>query len=565
MQHDRKQYLYRLYNPLAGELHSNGYKGENEKSISPLLCGDLEMYAEDIENKLKQIDWAALPGGMASFLEDRKLKEEIIYMVPHAQAWSGGAWNVLEIQTKKPFSNEEVQQLCEEWQKIAIHGWGKDFGNQAIPVQGGELYVLLGGDDLKIDFIFLESEQKKRVMKNQGTSDEDCFHVTVFADEHEGKAGYRGAQVKLPADINFLADGLQRAYVRDGQYTLQFDENWPEFLMPVLFGMDEASLEEANLFAYQLAQMEEWQMETLQGALALRLDADVDSAISIQELINLAANLNCYDFFPGIRNDRELGEVCLEGGLCDLVDGLTDEVIELLDPEKVGREMRRDEQGVYTPGGYVHPNAVCHQELYDGIVLPEIAVKPCGVISLRMACLEYPEEYGIWLELPATEQAMEWVLNELGETTFENCFIAESVSAVLGYPLAGDESIDKLNLLAKRISAFPDERSLIKYKAILELEQCNDLDLALDLAENLDCYSLDAQMYTPAIFGRMLFEEMDIDTSDPAFLNFDFDGYGRRQLLEDSFVLTSYGVIGRNDTPFRHEYTEDPGPGMSLQ
>ena len=565
MRHDRKQYLYRLYNPMGGELRSNGDKGGNEKSISTLRCGDLEMYVGDIEDKLKQIDWTALPGGLASFLQDRKLKENVTYMIPHAKDWNGGAWNVLEIQTKKSLSNEEIQQLSEEWQKIAIHGWGKDFGNQAIPVQGGDLYVLLGGDDLQIDFILLESEQKKRVMKNQRSSGEDCFLVTVFADEHMEKIGYRGAQVKLPADINFLADDLQRAYVRDGQYTLQFDEGWPDFLVPVLFKMDTVSLEEANLLAYQLAEMEERQLETLEGALTLRMEADIGSAMSIRELINLTGNLECYDFYPGVRNDRELGDICLDGGLCELVDGLPDEVIDLLDPEKVGQQMRRDEQGTYTPKGYVHPNTISQQELYDGTILPEIAVKPCGIISLRMVCVEYPEEYGVWLELPATKQAMKWVLNELGETTFENCFIAESVSAVLGYPLAEYESIDKLNLLAKRVSAFPDEKSLMKYKGILELEQCSDLNLALDLAENLDCYSLDAQIYAPARFGEIVFEEVGIDITDPAFSAFDFDEFGKRRLKADGFVLTPYGVIVRDNIPFRHEYTEEPGPGMSLQ
>ena len=105
----------------------------------------------------------------------------------------------------------------------------------------------------------------------------------------------------------------------------------------------------------------------------------------------------------------------------------------------------------------------------------------------------------------------------------------------------------------------------MKYKGILELEQCSDLNLALDLAENLDCYSLDAQIYAPARFGEIVFEEVGIDITDPAFSAFDFDEFGKRRLKADGFVLTPYGVIVRDDIPFRHEYTEEPGPGMSLQ
>lgn len=61
----------------------------------------------------------------------------------------------------------------------------------------------------------------------------------------------------------------------------------------------------------------------------------------------------------------------------------------------------------------------------------------------------------------------------------------------------GDEDMEKLNTLAWRIKKFSDDRTLMKYKAVLELELCNELDMALDIAGNLDCYDFDPKIVSP--------------------------------------------------------------------
>ena len=76
------------------------------------------------------------------------------------------------------------------------------------------------------------------------------------------------------------------------------------------------------------------------------------------------------------------------------------------------------------------------------------------------------------------------------------------ISTAFPYPLAGDEDIEKLNVLAQKIQAFPDQRTLAKFKAALELEIRNEIDFALDVAENLDCYDFDPKMYSPAAYAE---------------------------------------------------------------
>ena len=305
-------------------------------------------------------------------------------------------------------------------------------------------------------------------------------------------------------------------------------------------------------------------METYEAAIQMRQEEKIDVPPTIKELINLCYNLDCYEFRPGIRNDRELGEVCLDGGISDWIDRLSDDVVELLDPEKVGMEQRREEQGVFTSKGYAFPNARSRQDMYDGKHLPDISGISEGIFSLRIVSTQHPEETGVWLELPATEREFQWTLNALQERNFKDCIIAEGRSPISWCDLEADEDIEKLNELAKRIQNFPDNRMHCKYAAALELESCDGLDLALDIAENLDCYDFDPHIYSPKTYGNYILQEAGVDLQDPAFLNFHFYGYGLRQLGKAGHVCTTYGVIRRNEIPFQHEYTALQ-PGMKME
>ena len=148
------------------------------------------------------------------------------------------------------------------------------------------------------------------------------------------------------------------------------------------------------------------------------------------------------------------------------------------------------------------------------------------------------------------------MLKQLGESSFDNCLIKGSISTAFPYPLAGDEDVEKLNTLAQKIQAFPDQRTLAKFKAALELEIRNEIDFALDVAENMDCYDFDPKMYSPAVYAEYIFREAGINPNDPAFAGFDFMGYGERQMQQAGHVQTAYGMILRNENPFVSKYSQ---------
>ena len=406
------------------------------------------------------------------------------------------------------------------------------------------------------------------------------MQANIYADCHENDRGYQGAALELPATPYEVRDALQRARVQEGGgYTLEGAGGWPDFLWNALFGSTvsgENALEELNLLAHAVSRMDEMQAGIFEGAVKLRMEETGKETVTLKELINLSACLDDYEFQPGVTNDASLGRACMEGGMLDIVENLPDGAAELLDPTKVGKALRNSDHGAFTPRGYVYRGtAAVRQDFYDGKHLPACGEDHQGLLSLRIEKLDAPgREGGVWLELPADEKAIQWALLSVGEESFDACRIAEAKSIIpaFQYQLAGDEDIGKLNTLAGRLRELqremPDDLMLMKYKAVLELEQCFDLDMALDIAANLGCYDFGPDILSPDAYGEYVLQSAGIDTGDPAFCRFDFRGYGERQIEQAGYVFTRYGAISRSGQAFVHEYTEQgqaSGQGMAME
>ena len=384
------------------------------------------------------------------------------------------------------------------------------------------------------------------------------MRVVVYADDYKNMRGYRGAELSLPAGKEEIEDTLQRAGVSEhGFYQLEYLD-WPEFLEKRLSGY--CSLEEINILACRISQMDSEQLERYEGAVKLLWGKMLEEKrlfwMAEKPLIDLSYNLGCYDFYPGILCDADLGKACIEGGMLEMIDSLPDETVKLLAPEKVGRYLREKEGGAYTAKGYVVRNSEEFKEIFDGRNLPEMSAELQGTISLQLVNCVHPEAVSIWLALPVEQDEMRRALESLKAESFDDCVITGSRGTALTFPLAGDEDIGKLNLLAERIKAFSDSRMREKYRAAMELELCSDLDLALDIASNLHCYDFDPELHSPVSYAEHLLKESGADTEDPAFASFDFQGYGERKMKEVGYISTAYGLISRNEQPFQREYTK---------
>ena len=406
------------------------------------------------------------------------------------------------------------------------------------------------------------------------------LEVNIMADCYRGSRGYDGAVLELPASPYEIEDAFQRARVPEGDgYAMDGFGDWPDFFWTALMENElltgKNALEKLNHLADAMKRMDEIQLATYEGAIQLYLKEKEENAATLKELINLFFCLDDYEFYSGVTDDLCLGRICIEGSMMDLVDSLPDEAVGLLDPVKVGEMMRRSDKGIFTSEGYVYRNPVISQKYYDEEHLPVCGDGHSGLLSLRIEKADTPDKNdGVWLELPADGEALRWVLLSIGEESFDACRIAEARSIIpaFQYQLAGDEDIGKLNTLAGRLWELQQEPQgslmLMKYKAVLELEQYPGLDMALDIAANLGCYDFSPDVLSPYAYGEYVLQSAGINTGDPAFIHFDFRGYGERQLEQAGYVFTPYGAVARNGQEFVHGYTEqeqEPGQGMAME
>lgn len=118
------------------------------------------------------------------------------------------------------------------------------------------------------------------------------------------------------------------------------------------------SLDELNYLASKLDEMSQGEYEQFQAAMEIG-----DHSGSVQEIINLTENLDCYDVYPDIHDYDDLGRYYI-----DELDAMQvpEHLKNYIDYEAYGRDVALDESGDFTDLGYVRDTGSSFHEYYDG-------------------------------------------------------------------------------------------------------------------------------------------------------------------------------------------------------
>lgn len=93
-----------------------------------------------------------------------------------------------------------------------------------------------------------------------------------------------------------------------------------------------------------------------------------DHADSLQDIINLAQNLDCYWIYPSVHNEEEYGHYLVD----ELEEPeLSDEVKRYFMYEEYGRDASINDDGMFTEKGYIYHNRNTFTEWYDGRDVPQ--------------------------------------------------------------------------------------------------------------------------------------------------------------------------------------------------
>lgn len=142
------------------------------------------------------------------------------------------------------------------------------------------------------------------------------------------------------------------------------------------------NLDELNHLACLLSELSPDELGKFEAALHIGTHTS-----SVADMINLAQNLECFEFYPDIEGEEDLGRYYTE----DLP--IPAELKDYFDYEAYGRDASINEGGHFAPGGYVVQTDGHFVEHYHGIedIPPEHRVFALPRLSIREQMAAYQE------------------------------------------------------------------------------------------------------------------------------------------------------------------------------
>ena len=155
-----------------------------------------------------------------------------------------------------------------------------------------------------------------------------------------------GEYLKFPTTAEEVRALFSRIGIDGIRYQEYFITNYESDVLGLYDHLGEyESLDELNYLAHLLEEMTPDELEKLEAV----MDAG-EYTSSVKNLINLTQNLDCFEFYTGVKDEEDLGRMYLLE-----VDALQipEYLVDYIDYEAYGRDIRINEGGHFAPGGYV--------------------------------------------------------------------------------------------------------------------------------------------------------------------------------------------------------------------
>ena len=168
--------------------------------------------------------------------------------------------------------------------------------------------------------------------------------MTNLGKYNEGQLVYE--RVAFPTDTETVQAALKKIGIDGIRYEEVFIADY-DGDMPQLYEHlgEYESIDELNHLACLLSELNEYELEVFEAV----MDSGEYTG-SVKDLINLAQNLDSYNFYSDIHTEEELGRMYIQE--LEAVP-VPEHLIDYIDYEAYGRDVRINEDGHLAPGGYV--------------------------------------------------------------------------------------------------------------------------------------------------------------------------------------------------------------------
>ena len=314
------------------------------------------LYPED-EWRLREIE-AADPAAIVlnGYLSENMTLDELTTSIRyHYEHHMNGITGFITEYSDR-LSPEEIEEG-----RAAAHATGLPFSEK--PFRDGEdfdPYVYDGSMSVE------DYELMHRMIENERSERMDEPILSGYLSNLGAYTGGRpaGEWVTFPTTTEHMKEVFDRIGI-----DLQNKETWhfTEFQSPIpglaaKLGEHEHP-DELNYLGKLLEMQFDDDREKFAAAIALN-----DHASSVEELINLAQNLDCYWIYPSVHNEEEYGHYLVD----ELEEPeLPEEAKKYFMYEEYGRDASINDGGAFTEWGYVYNNRNTFTRWYDGRDVPE--------------------------------------------------------------------------------------------------------------------------------------------------------------------------------------------------
>ena len=382
--------------------------------------------------------------------------------------------------------------------------------------------------------------------------DKKIFGVYLAKDGVPNNEAY--AKLDLPASPWELWDALDKVRLQtDDILYMEIEDYYAfEYLAPHLDGL-EISLNELNDLAALLSALDEVQEAAFEGLFSMEVQRKVNAnggIITMQDMRDLAvsAKTDCYHVVDAA-DDAQLGRFYAENEFVPELDGISDEVFEMLDFARIGKALRTGEGGVYVSGCYV---------VRDGGLLTappcprELPEKPGYLFRLTLGLHpDIGDDRTVTLILPAAEAELLDAQAQLDPEGWEGVAVID-YDGIIPYAAEFTDlpmELEEFNVLAAAVRDIPfPEKQLPKLKALLKQFEVQDIETAMGLTEHLDDYVLTPEISSPQETAIDQLHFMTDDHSAELLISHvNLYAYGCDIIREDNASLTPYGLLHRAD------------------
>ena len=312
--------------------------------------------------------------------------------------------------------------------------------------------------------------------------------------------------------------------------------------------LDAPTVDELNFFASRVNALPDDELAALGGVFLHRGNlGEFEDGLTMKDLINMTYGLDGVMIAPNVANDEQLGQFVIDNEMNDDIAALSDEIIELLDRERVGRRQRENEGGEFMNGRYVVAGGFESPEVYDGVTLPAEEASD-AVFRLHIAAPDAEEGATVAVELPMTQESIDLFAQEhdgqpIGSFVIVN--MESGIPQITGSQFGSMDNFVLLNGIAQAYSEM-NVGERMTFKAALQAQDgvSGDLSDVLETAESVSEYELAAFVSDEAEFfkeylAHSLPTDFDVRWLDTLVISTD-----SLHLLERlGATVTDYGIL----------------------